>query len=64
MHCTANANFKDYIKSKVAIVAENYEFILKSEYSEEVLDDNDYVSFFFSFNCSFELNLLFVSYPR
>jgi len=47
MHCTTNANFKDYIKSKVVLAKENYEFIFKSEYFEELLDDNDYVSVFF-----------------
>jgi hypothetical protein len=47
MHCTINANFKDYIKSKVVLVEENYEFILKSEYFEELLDVNDYMSVFF-----------------
>jgi hypothetical protein len=41
MHCTTNANFKDYIKSKVALVEENYKFILKFEYFEKMLDDND-----------------------
>jgi len=41
MHCTTNANFKDYIKSKVALAEENYKFILKFEYFEKMLDDKD-----------------------
>ncbi len=31
-----NPKFKDYVKSKVALVEENYEFIEKSEYFEEL----------------------------
>jgi hypothetical protein len=41
MHCTTNANFKDYIKSKVALVEENYKFILNFEYFEKLLEDKD-----------------------
>jgi hypothetical protein len=44
MHCVANA-----------LVEKSYEFILKSEYFEELLVDNDYISFF-SFSCYFGFN--------
>ncbi len=61
MHCTINANFKDYIKSKVVLVEENYEFILKSEYFEELLDVNDYMSVFFHLVVS--LNWIYFLFP-
>jgi hypothetical protein len=33
---TTDSNFKDYVKSEVALVEENYEFIEESEYFEEL----------------------------
>jgi hypothetical protein len=41
MNCTANANFKDYIKSKVVLAKENFEFIENFEYFEKLNVDSD-----------------------
>ncbi len=41
MNYKANASFKDYIKFEVTLVKENYEFIEKSKYFEELLVDSD-----------------------
>jgi hypothetical protein len=36
LNCTTNSNFKDYVKSEVALVEENSEFIEESEYFKEL----------------------------
>ncbi len=41
LNCSTNANFKDYIKTKVALVKDNYELIEESNYFEEFKVDND-----------------------
>jgi len=41
MNCMANVSFKDYIKILITLVEENYEFIEKSKYFENLLVNSD-----------------------
>lgn len=41
LNCSTNANFKDYVKTEVALIKDNYELIEESNYFEEFKVDND-----------------------
>ncbi len=43
LNCTPNVNLKDYVKAKIGLGQDNYEFIEEAEYFEEMQVDEDQV---------------------